>query len=184
MAEPHICPWWLGWLHSIPLRKLMYDPKKLLKDFVRPGMMVLDVGCGPGFFSIPMAKMIGESGRVIAADLQSKMLDFTRRRARRAKVQSRIEFHQREADKVGVDEKVDFIAAFYVVHELPNQRSFFQEMKSILKPGGRLFVMEPRNHVTEKKFEVTMQMAVDAGFIQESAPKVRGSRSSVFAVSK
>jgi ubiquinone/menaquinone biosynthesis C-methylase UbiE len=52
------------------IRRWIQNPKKILKPYIEEGMTVLDIGCGPGFFSIDMAQMVGKTGRVIAADLQ------------------------------------------------------------------------------------------------------------------
>lgn len=80
---PHVCPWWGGYFIDNPLR-LLHNAEKILGPYVKPGMTVMDVGCGMGFFSIAMAQMVGDQGRVIAADLQEKMLDVLRRRAEKA----------------------------------------------------------------------------------------------------
>ena len=55
-------------------RKWIHNPNKILGEYVNEGMVVLDVGCGPGLYSVEMAKMVGKSGKVIAADLQEGML--------------------------------------------------------------------------------------------------------------
>ena len=86
----HICPWWGGYFIDNPLRRLLHNPEKIVGPYVQPGMTVMDVGCGMGFFSIAMAKMVGDSGRVIAVDLQQKMLDVLRQRATKAGVADRI----------------------------------------------------------------------------------------------
>ena len=70
-----VCPSWLAFVLNNPLRKLLQNPEKILKGLVQEGQTAVDLGCGPGFFTLPLARMVGESGRVIAVDLQSKMLD-------------------------------------------------------------------------------------------------------------
>ena len=97
----HICPWWGGYFIDNPLRRLIHDPKKILGRYVKPGMTVMDVGCGMGLFSIAMAKIVGDQGRVIAVDLQQQMLDTLRRRAERAGVGDRIETHKCEQNRLG-----------------------------------------------------------------------------------
>jgi ubiquinone/menaquinone biosynthesis C-methylase UbiE len=62
-----------GWLTN-PVRRWFQNPERILKDYVKEGMTVLDIGCGPGFFSVAMATMVGETGKVIAADIQDGML--------------------------------------------------------------------------------------------------------------
>ena len=56
------------------LRRLVQNPRKILNPFIREGMTVLDIGCGPGFFSVEIAKMLNGKGKVIAADAQEGML--------------------------------------------------------------------------------------------------------------
>ena len=69
-----VCPWWLGYLLASPLRRLLQDPVEIVKPYVEEGMTVLDVGCGMGFFSLPLANLVGEKGRVVCIDLQEKMI--------------------------------------------------------------------------------------------------------------
>ena len=77
----HVCPWWSAWFTiNNPLRRLLHDPQQIVGPYVEPGMTVMDVGCGAGWFSIPMARMVGDQGRVLAVDLQPQMLDMVRRR--------------------------------------------------------------------------------------------------------
>ncbi len=78
-----ICPWWLGYLLVNPLRRLFENPDKLLAPYLTPGMTVLDMGCAMGFFTVPAARLIGENGRVLAVDLQPKMISALKRRLAR-----------------------------------------------------------------------------------------------------
>ena len=77
-SSPHVCPPILAKTLDNFVRQFFHDPQKILKSYVKTGMTVLDFGCGPGVFSIPIAKMVGPSGRVIAADLQPGMLEKVR----------------------------------------------------------------------------------------------------------
>jgi ubiquinone/menaquinone biosynthesis C-methylase UbiE len=155
----HICPWWLAYTFDNPLRKLFHKPRVMLAPYVKEGMRVLDAGCGMGFFSIGMAKLVGDHGRVFSVDLQPKMLQITDKRARRAGLKERIGIHRCTPDTLGIDEKVDFILAFYMVHEVPDQDHFFRQLRSILNPGGKILIAEPRFHVSEKDFLKTIQIA-------------------------
>jgi ubiquinone/menaquinone biosynthesis C-methylase UbiE len=69
-----ICPWWLGYILASPLRRLLQDPAALLKPYVREGMTVLEPGPGMGFFTVELARHVGPSGRVIAVDVQPRMI--------------------------------------------------------------------------------------------------------------
>jgi 2-polyprenyl-3-methyl-5-hydroxy-6-metoxy-1,4-benzoquinol methylase len=62
----HVCPWWLAWFSiNNPVRRLAHNPEKIVGPYVKAGTTVLDVGCGVGWFSIPMAGMVGDQGQVI-----------------------------------------------------------------------------------------------------------------------
>lgn len=135
-------------------------------------MTVLDIGCGPGFFSVDLARMVGKSGRVIASDVQEGMLQKLRDKIKGTELEERITIHKCEENKIGLSEYVDFVLAFYMVHEIPTQEKFFSEIASILKPTGRVFIVEPPFHVSRKAFEETIRRARDAGLTPVERPKV------------
>jgi ubiquinone/menaquinone biosynthesis C-methylase UbiE len=179
MAE-RVCPFWVGYLLLNPLRKLLENPDKILGQFVREGMIVLEPGCGMGYFTLPLARMVGPRGRVIAVEVQAKMLSALDRRAGKANLLDRIELRQVGAEGLGVEDlvgQVDFAVAIHVVHEVPEQAFFFEEVWKALKPGGKLLVIEPKGHVSEAKFEQTLTKAENAGFRQEPQPGNVGGRS-------
>jgi ubiquinone/menaquinone biosynthesis C-methylase UbiE len=154
------------------IRRWLQDPQKILRPYIEEGMTVLDLGCGPGYFSIDMAHMVGKSGRVIAADLQEGMLQKLRDKIQGTELEERITLHKCEESRIGLSEHVDFVLGFYVLHEIPNQEVFFSEIRSILKPSGRVFIVEPPFHVSKTAFEGTIRKARDAGFTLVERPKV------------
>ena len=159
------------------IRKLLQNPQKILGNYVKDGMTVLDLGCGPGFFSVEMAKIVGGFGRVIASDLQKGMLQKLKIKIQGTEIEKRIRLHKCEEDKIGVSEKVDFIVAFYMVHEVPNQKEFLEEIKSILTPNGQVLIVEPKLfHVSKGAFEETIRKAKEIGFEPIEKPKVFLSR--------
>jgi len=161
------------------IRRWIQNPRKLLKSYIQEGMTVLDIGCGPGFFSIDMAQMVGKSGRVIAADLQEGMLQKLRDKIQGTELGERITLHKSEQNRIGVLEKVDFALTFYVVHEIPNQKEFFEELKSILKPKGQALIVEPPSRVSKAAFKETIAKARDAGFTSAEGPKVFLSKTAI-----
>jgi SAM-dependent methyltransferase len=172
----HVCPWWIGYLLASPVRRLFAKPAKLLSPYVRPGMTVLEPGPGMGFFTLELAHLVGESGRVIAVDVQSRMLDGLRRRARKAGLLDRLDARLAAPDSLGLADvagTVDFTLVFAVVHELPDAALFFREVARASKPGARLLFAEPRGHVTDSMFEAEWLAACDAGFVQVERPSVR-----------
>jgi len=164
MSGNHVCPWWMAYTFDNPLRRLIHNPVKIFNGLVRPGMTVMDVGCGMGYFSVSMAKIVGDSGRVIAVDLQPQMLDIMQKRAARAGVVHRIEPRLNEADRIELSSRIDFILAFWVVHEFPDPASFFSKGAALLNPAGKLLYSEPSFHVSSIKFNNIMTTALANGF--------------------
>jgi len=153
-------------------RRWFQSPKKILKPYIKEGMTVLDLGCGPGFFSVALAEMVGETGRVIAADLQEGMLQKLQEKIKLWELQNRITLHKCKEDKIGLTDNVDFILTFYVVHEIPDQEKLFSEIETILKPNGQILIVEPPFHVSKSAFENTIQKAKAVGFTEVERPKV------------
>ncbi|MBN1103491.1 MAG: methyltransferase domain-containing protein [Deltaproteobacteria bacterium] len=167
-----ICPAWLGYFLLNPLRRILENPESMLSGLVREGMTVLEPGCGMGFFTLPIARMVGAEGRVVAVDIQSKMLSALGRRAERAGLSERIDLRLAGPDGLGLEEipgTVDLAVALHVVHEVPDQASFFAEIVRALKPEGKLLVIEPRGHVSPEQMEETIFKATAAGFEIEDA---------------
>lgn len=175
---PHVCPAWGGYLLLNPLRKLLESPEKMLGSFVSPGMTVLEPGCGMGYFTLPLAQMVGPAGKVVVVDIQEKMLAKLRRRAAKAGLGERIDARLVSGASLGLDDlagKVDFAAAIHVVHELPDQELFFNQVHAALKPGGRLLVIEPKGHVKKKDLARSILLALGAGFqVDDQAPMISG----------
>ncbi len=146
------------------LRRKLQNPKKILEKYIQKDMKILDMGCGPGVFSIELAKMIGPKGKIIAADLQEEMLEKLRIKLKDNNLKSKIKLHKCKKDKIDLKEKVDFVFAFYVVHELSNKKSFFEEISKITTKKAKLFIVEPKFHLSKKDFEKTIEMAEKTGF--------------------
>ena len=179
MSSSHVCPWWFAYTFDNPLRRIFHKPERMLSPYVKEGMTVLDAGCGMGYFSIGMARMVGDSGRVIAIDLQERMLAALGRRAARAAVSERIVPRLCEQDNLGVAEPLDFALAFWVVHETPDRTRFLSEIANALKPGGRLLITEPLFHVNADNFNQTLQAAASAGLRLTGSPRVAFSRTAI-----
>lgn len=183
MAE-RVCPVWLGYLLVNPLRKLLESPDKILGPYVEPGMTVLEPGCAMGFFTLPLARMVGPSGRVVAVDLQERMLDRLKHRAEKAGLEDRVEIRLCQGGSLGLDDlegKVDFAAAIHLVHEVPDKERFFGELRLALKPGAGLLMIEPKGHVSAAELERTTALAQKAGFSRVKELLNRGGRGAVFS---
>jgi len=80
----HVCPWWVGYLLASPVRRLLFSPEKVLAPYVREGMTVLEPGPGDGLLYTPLSTHGRRFRRVMALDIQPKMLNVLRRRAAKA----------------------------------------------------------------------------------------------------
>jgi ubiquinone/menaquinone biosynthesis C-methylase UbiE len=133
-----------------------------------------------GFFTIPLAKMVGNDGCVIAVDLQQRMLDVLVKRAERAGVANRIRAYRCERDSIGIHESVDFVLAFWSAHEAPDLRRLLEELHGCLVNGGRLLVAEPRGHISAKTFGQLVATAQEVGFLLGKGPAIQLSRTAMF----
>ena len=179
----HICPPWCGRLLLTPLRRLVENPAKILGPFVRQGMVVLEPGCAMGYFTLPLATMVGPGGRVIAVDIQPKMIAALENRARKAGLLDRIDIRRAEPDGLGIDDLaqgVDFCGVIHMAHEVPDQDRLFTEISAALKPGGRVLLVEPGWHVTIDEFEISLAAAAAAGMRRVESVDVEGSHRALF----
>jgi ubiquinone/menaquinone biosynthesis C-methylase UbiE len=161
-----VCPFWVGYWLVNPLRRFIHKPDKILAPFVADGMTVLDVGPGMGFFSLPMAEMVGPGGKVVCADVQERMLRSLRRRAAAVQLEDRIVLKVSRPDSLCLGDfegKIDFALVFAVVHEVPDVPTFFEELCAALKPNALCLVAEPKGHVTLPEFEHSMAIAEQNG---------------------
>ena len=181
MKDKHICPWWLAYTFDNPLRRYLHDPLAILTPYLQEGMTAIDLGCGMGYFSRAMAKIVGDTGKVIAADLQQEMLAITRKRAEKDGVARRILFLLAKEDDIGFTGQVDFALAFWMVHEVTDTRNFFLQIYRMLDPTGTLLIAEPKMHVTKARFHEILSLAQDAGFMITATPAIRLSRSAVLS---
>ncbi len=180
--KPHACPWWLGYLLVNPLRRLWENPRQILQPWIRTGMTVLEPGSGMGYFTVEAARLVGAEGKVVALDLQPKMISGLKRRLSRAGLADRVEARVVQPDSLGVDDllgKVDVALALYFVHEVPDRSRLFSELASTLRPGGRILFIEPKGHVPEANFQKSLQAASAAGLALEKREVLRGKRAAV-----
>jgi 2-polyprenyl-3-methyl-5-hydroxy-6-metoxy-1,4-benzoquinol methylase len=177
-----VCPWWLGYLLASPLRRLLQDPVAILNPYLREGMTVLEPGPGMGFFTLEMARQVGPRGRVIAVDVQPRMIAGLKRRLAKAGLLERTDVRLAPSESLGLQDlegKVDFVLAMAVVHELPSSSRFFAEVAQAMKPGATLFLAEPSGHVKPGAFEAELQDAAAAGLEVTDRPAIPRSRAAL-----
>jgi SAM-dependent methyltransferase len=182
MAGHSVCPWWVGYFLANPLRRLIQDPGRLLVPYVHPGMTVLEPGPGMGFFTLELARLVGATGRVIAVDVEPRMIKGLRRRARKAGLLDRIDARVNQPASMQLDDvegRIDFVFAFAAVHEMPAPAPFFAETARAMGPGSSLLLAEPAGHVDVAEFAGEVKAATQAGLSIVSSPLLRGSRTAL-----
>jgi ubiquinone/menaquinone biosynthesis C-methylase UbiE len=168
--------WYPDWL-----RRIHQKPGRFLPELVSEGMTAADVGCGLGFYTVDMAKLVGSAGRVLAVDFQPEMLKFVARKARKAGVAERVQFIRCRQDDLMLSEGLDFVLTMYVAHEVVDLGRFFGQIREALKPGGRYLLAEPKYHVRRERFARILSDAESAGLKKVGEPVIASSRTAVLA---
>lgn len=164
---PHVCPWWLAWSLANPVRRWLDNPEALLGDFVRPGDRVLEIGPGVGFYTLPMVRHAGATGKVVCVDVQQRMLNGLQRRLAHKGVSERVETFCCATDDRWLEQvrgSMDRAVLIYVLHEVPDPRKTLAEVYEALRPGGMLLLVEPKGHVPAALFAAQGWAARQVGF--------------------
>ena len=177
----HVCPRWLCFTFDNWIRRRIQNPDQIISPYVRAGDTVVDVGPGIGFFTIPMARLVGDSGRVIAVDIQEEMLAAIAQRALHAGVAHRIIPRLASPVSLNVMVLADFILAFWMAHEVPDQERFFAQLHAVLKNDGKFLLSEPKLHISRPQFDAAIGTARKAGFRLLDRPSVSLSLVALFA---
>jgi ubiquinone/menaquinone biosynthesis C-methylase UbiE len=108
---------------------------------VKPGMRIADVGAGTGVFSLPFAKAVGPGGKVYAIDVDSGLLAIAKEKASGAGL-ANIDTIVAGPTDPKVPEPVDILFICDTMHHLPNQAEYVKQFAKLLKPGGRVAVID------------------------------------------
>ncbi len=182
MSGQRVCPWWMGYFLASSFRRQKQNPEEILGPYVKQGMTALDVGSAMGFFTLPLAKMVGREGRVIAVDLQERMIRSLRRRAERAGLAERIQTRVCSSTSLQIDNlagSVDFALAFAVMHEVPDTAAAIRSITKSLKDGGVFLLAEPAKHVSAEGFRQTSNTALQQGLEIVTNPLIWHSHAAV-----
>lgn len=135
------CPWSLAWLVNNPIRRRYMRPL-LNRVGIRPGERVLELGPGPGTFTLGAARRVGPEGRLIAVDIQPQMIAQVERRVREAGL-TNVETHVASAYELPLeDASVDRAFLVTVLPEIPDHGRALAELHRVLKRGGVLSITE------------------------------------------
>lgn len=158
------------------------NPRKILRTYLKPGMTVLDLGCGPGFFTTEIARMLDGSGKVIAADVQNGMLEKVRQKITGRDIECIVQIHKCQEKSLKLTDKIDFVFAFFSFHEMSCLDNIIDEIKLLLKPEGEIFIAEQKFHVPKSTFIGIIDRLRKKGFEINRQPKVFLSRAVVMKI--
>ena len=135
----HRFPDKLAFLLNNPLRRRLLPPERLISKLgIDSNDVVVDFGCGPGFITIPLAKV---AGKAIGVDVSPRMLERADRYAKREQVS--VELLQSDGTDLELtDKSIDLILLNHVFHEIENKRGTLSEFLRVLKPSGRVAIIE------------------------------------------
>lgn len=176
-----ICPHWLCFTFDNVFRKRFHKPDIIVGKYISEGDTVLDLGPGKGYFTSSMARLVGAKGKVLAYDVQIEMLNSVRERVANDGVTDRVELHHCRTDHLGLDREFQFGLAFWMYHEVVDKALFMEELWRYISGKGRILVVEPKIHVSQRVFQASLKIATSRGFFIEEEPMIAFSRSALLA---
>ncbi len=161
------CPVWLRWMVELdnPFVKTLRAQTIVEQLGLEPGMAVLDAGCGPGRLTIPIARKVGGSGRVVAMDLQEGMLARTRQKALSESLSNIGYLHAGLGQGMLCGSRFDAAVLVTVLGEIPDRVAALGEIYGALKPGGVLSVTETLFDPHFQRRGTVSRLAREAGFV-------------------
>ena len=107
-----------------------------------PGQNIADIGCGGGYFSLRFADAVGRKGKVYAVDVNPEFLEFVKDSVTKKRVNN-VETILAAEDRVTLPEKtLNLVFVRNAYHHLPSRAEYFRDLKGLLKPGGRVAIVE------------------------------------------
>ena len=150
-----------AWLDR-PEREAEEAPSKAIAALaIADGAVVADVGAGSGYYTVRLARVVGNAGRVVATDLQPGMLDILRRKVSAEGLTNVTLVQGRADDPVLPAATFDLILMVDVYHELSAPQVFVRRLKDALKPDGRLVLIEFRREDPRVPIREEHKMSVD-----------------------
>ncbi len=166
--------YWLDHIFCCTLRKLFHNPRRILAGFIKPGMTVLDIGFGNGYFSLEMARLVGPHGQVICVETAHDKIESLKLQAADNGLAERIDPRICSDSNLAIDDltdQIDFSLAFFVVHHAADIPALMTGTQNALKPGGKFLIVEPSHHASASYCEAVESAAKKAGLSVIDYPK-------------
>lgn len=141
-----------------------YTEHALRQAGLRPGMRVLDIGCGPGDVSFIAARLVGPTGTVLGVDAAPEMVELARTRAAEQGL-SAVHFRQAAIDAIALDEPVDAVIGRLILMHLPNPAATVAHLSSFVRPGGLIAFSENDITATRSIPDLPLFREVTAGIV-------------------
>ncbi len=149
-----------------PARDAWQKPEEVLKALqLRPGETVADIGAGSGYFTLRLARAVGERGRVYAVDISPEMVRHLNRRLRDAGVRNVVTVLSEPADPLLPESSVDRVLIVDTWHHVEDQPAYLERLKSVLRPGGEVI------HIDFQKRELPVGPPVSMKIAREDLVK-------------
>jgi ubiquinone/menaquinone biosynthesis C-methylase UbiE len=131
-------------------RAAWQKPDELLDALeIKPGQTVCDIGAGPGYFALRVAKRVGAGGRVFAVDVEPKILDVLRARIEKAGVRNVTPVLALGADPLLPPRSCDLVLIVDAYHHFPDRPKYLQRLAALLRPSGRLANVDWHKHKSD-----------------------------------
>ena len=133
----------LGFIHAQTQRDRWQQPQRILDSLdIKPGMVVGEAGAGEGYFTFKLSKRIGPSGKIYANDIDSEKLETLKEHMEHDNITNIIPLLGKIEDPCFPDSSLDMVIMVYVIHHLEEPVPFFENLKSDLKAGAALVIIE------------------------------------------
>jgi ubiquinone/menaquinone biosynthesis C-methylase UbiE len=171
LPESPFPAWAAPVLDNVFRRLLLTNPrKKVLESGVKEGDKVLELGCGPGFYTEALSNIVGPAGKVYAHDVQPEMIDRVKRKITEKNLANTITVLSSSARIPIETGSIDFIFAANVWEEIDKERitkETINELARICRPNGRLFIEDHKFGGGKPSIDRAITLMEEDGFSLE-----------------